>query len=91
MQGLSKALGRQVVLTMEGAPDWVYLSVDPGQAEPVYTPVEVVSGPQMSGDEALSLLARQFGFDENDHDAVIQRLLDAANEPHRPWRKPEER
>jgi hypothetical protein len=82
MRGLAKALGKQVVLTMEGAPDWVYLRVDPGREEPEYTPVEVVRGPTMSGDEALSWMAKQFGLDENDHEGVFQRLIDAVNRPH---------
>jgi hypothetical protein len=82
MRGLAEALGRQVVLTMEGAPDWVYLRIDHGQEEPEYTPVEIVRGPTMSGDEALSMLAKQLGLDENDHDGVFERLLDAVNRPH---------
>jgi hypothetical protein len=36
----------------------------------------------MSGDEALSMLAKQLGLDENDHDGVFERLLDAVNRPH---------
>jgi hypothetical protein len=82
MRGLSTTLGRQVVLTMEGAPDWVYLRIEPGQYEPEYTPVEVERGPTMSGDEALSWMAKQLGLDENDHEGVFQRLIDAVNRPH---------
>jgi hypothetical protein len=82
MRGIGDALGRQVVLTMEGAPDWVYLRIEPGQEEPEYTPVEVERGPTMSGDEALSWMAKQLGLDENDQEGVFQSLIDSANRPH---------
>jgi hypothetical protein len=36
----------------------------------------------MSGDEALSWMAKQLGLDENDQEGVFQSLIDAANRPH---------
>jgi hypothetical protein len=90
MRGVGTAVGKSIVLTFEGAPDWVCLRIGPGQQEPEYIPVEFTkAGPTMSRDEGLRMLARAMGIDENDHETVIARLLEAANRPHKAWNPPE--
>jgi hypothetical protein len=81
MRVLADTLGKQVMLTI-GSKDLVCLRLNPGQKEPDYNPIEFKQGEPMSREEALRMLARTWGMDENDPEAVIQKMLDAANKPY---------
>lgn len=82
MKELAETLGKEAVLTFEGAEHWVLLRVSPGRPEPEYTPITLEVGETLSGDEGLRRLAGLLGIDENDREAVIARLIDVGDRPY---------
>ncbi len=80
MRGLADTLGKEVILTFEGTEEgWVLLRVTPGRSEPEYNPITFEPGKSMSRDEALGMLARLHGIDENE---IIRRIIQSGNVPY---------
>ncbi len=82
MRGLVETLAKEVVLTVENMEGGVLLRVSPGRSEPEYTPGTSEPGKTMSREEALRSIARFHGIDENDHEAIIERMIESANLPY---------
>ena len=82
MWGLAETLAKEVILTIENMEGAVFLRVIPGRPDPEYTLITFGPGKVISRDEALRTMARAFGIEENDHEAIIQKMIDEANRPY---------